>query len=171
MNQCECEIHQVTMEVSDPGAFLETIRLSGERWCTHLIFFNADLMAGRLHALSAVFHAFRAEAEGCMISSRVEMEALLFASGSRQCQTGMRFGLRKGKNNAYLCICPPAAGAYEEILPLVTPSEEDWDTISPEKSEILAENFGITPAEIEAAGPGRMVELVLERVALLEVYR
>ena len=171
MNRCECDIHQVTIEISDPGAFLETIRLIGARWCTHLIFFNADLMAGRLHALSALSHAFRAEAEGCMISSRVEMEALLFASGSRQCQTGMRFGLKEGKNNAYLCICPPSGGAYEEILPLLTPSEEDWDTISPEKSETLAENFGITPAEIEAAGPGRMVDLVLERVALLEVYR
>ena len=171
MNRCECDIHQVTVEISDPGAFLETIRLIGERWCTHLIFFNADLMAGRLHARSALSHAFRAEAEGCMISSRVEMEALLFASGSRQCQTGMRFGLKEGKNNVYLCICPPSNEAYEEILPLVTPSEGDWDTISPEKTEILVENFGITPAEIEAAGRDRMVELVLERVALLEVYR
>ena len=171
MNRCECDIHQVTVEVSDPGAFLGTIRLIGERWGTHLIFFNADLMAGRLHALSALTHAFRAEAEGCMISSRVEMEALLFASGSRQCQTGMRFGLKEGKNSAYLCICPTSSEAYEEILPLVTPSEEDWDTIPPEKSETLAKNFGITPAESEAAGPDRMVELVLERVALLEVYR
>jgi KEOPS complex subunit Cgi121 len=171
VNRCECEVHQVTVEVSDPGAFLETVRLIGERWCTHLIFFNADLMAGRLHALSALSHAFRAEAEGCMISSRVEMEALLFASGSRQCLTGMRFGLREGKNNAYLCICPPSREAFEEVSPLVTPSEEDWDTISPEKSESLAENFGITPDEIEAAGSERMVDLVLERVALLEVYR
>jgi len=171
VSRCECDIHQVTVEISDPGAFLGTIRLIGERWCTRLIFFNADLMAGRLHALSALSHALRAEAEGCMISSRVEMEALLFASGSRQCQTGMRFGLREGKNSAYLCICPPRREAYEELLPLVTLAGEDWDTITPEKAEILVENFGITPAEIEAAGPDRMVELVLERVALLEVYR
>jgi len=171
MSRCECDIRKVTVEISDPAAFLEKIRLTGERWGTHLVFFNADLMAGRLHALSALSHAFRAEAECCMISSRVEMEALLFASGSRQCLTGMRFGLKQGKNEAYLCICPPSREAYEEILPMVTLSGEDGDTISPEKVEILVEIFGITPAEIEAAGPDRMVELVLERVALLEVYR
>jgi KEOPS complex subunit Cgi121 len=171
MNRCECDIHQVIVEVSDPAAFLETIRLIGTRWGTHLIFFNADLMAGKAHALSALFHAFRANEEGCMISSRVEMEALLYAAGSRQCQTGMRFGLHEGKNEAYLCIGPPSSGAFDEVLPMVTVSTEDWDSISPEKAELLAEIFGITPDEIEAAGPDRLVELVLERVALLEVYK
>jgi KEOPS complex subunit Cgi121 len=171
MSLCDCDIYQVIVEVSALGAFLETIRLIGERWCTHMIFFNADLMAGRSHARSALFHAFRAEEDGCMISSRVEMEALLYASGSRQCLTGMRFGLHEGRNQAYLCICPPSREAYAEVLPLVTLSREDWDTISPEKAESLAENFGITPSEIEAAGLDRLVELVLERVALLEVYR
>ena len=171
MNRCECDIHQVVVEVSDPGAFLETIRLIGTRWHTHLIFFNADLMAGRAHALSALFHAFRAKEEGCMISSRVEMEALLYAAGSRQCQSGMRFGLHKGRNKAYLCICPPSREAFRELLPLVTVSSGDWNEISPEKAERLAENFAITLPEIEAAGPDRLGELVLERVALLEVYR
>ncbi|MBP1928802.1 KEOPS complex subunit Cgi121 [Methanolinea mesophila] len=173
MSGCECDIRRVSVEVSDPGAFLKAIRMIGDRWCTRLIFFNAELMAGEAHVMSALLHAFRAEAAGSMISSRVEMEALLYAAGSRQCQTGMRFGLHEGLNRAYLCICPPSSGALGELLPQVVVAEtgDAWETISPEKAGKLAEIFAITPAELEAAGPGRLTELVLERVALLEVYR
>jgi KEOPS complex subunit Cgi121 len=49
--------------------------------------------------------------------------------------------------------------------------DEDWEDIDSEKAGRLIELFCITPAELHASGPHRLKELVLERVALLEVYR
>jgi hypothetical protein len=50
--------------------------------------------------------------------------------------------------------------------------QEDWDTIDPEKRNLLMKTYGVSPEEIGAAGGnGRIVDLVLERVALLQVMR
>lgn len=81
------------------------------------------------------------------------------------------FGIHSGHNNSYLCICPPDTEAFEQIRPLVTPVHDDWETISPEKVDVLINLFDITPQELDVTGISRLQELVLERVALLEVYR
>jgi tRNA threonylcarbamoyladenosine modification (KEOPS) complex Cgi121 subunit len=50
--------------------------------------------------------------------------------------------------------------------------QESWDSIDPEKRERLMETYAISADEITAAGgDGRIVDLVLERVALLQVIR
>jgi len=99
------------------------------------------------------------------------MEALLSAAGNRQCSVAERFGLHEGLNRAYVCLCPPVAGAFRNLAALMEFVDEDWEAIPEEKAERLREAFGITPGELEIAGAGRLRDLVLERVALLEVYR
>jgi len=61
--------------------------------------------------------------------------------------------------------------AWQDLAEIVEFVEEGWETIDEEKRKRLSEAFGITPAEIRTAGQERFRELVLERVALLEVYR
>jgi KEOPS complex subunit Cgi121 len=99
------------------------------------------------------------------------MEALLYASGTRQCSTAERFGIHDGENRAYVCLCPPADAAARDLCTLMEFVDEDWETLSDQKKERLGEAFGITAGELAATGPGRFRDLVLERVALLEVYR
>jgi tRNA threonylcarbamoyladenosine modification (KEOPS) complex Cgi121 subunit len=48
---------------------------------------------------------------------------------------------------------------------------EMWDEITPEKEERLKKNFGITREELALVGRVRIIDLVLERIALLEVNR
>jgi tRNA threonylcarbamoyladenosine modification (KEOPS) complex Cgi121 subunit len=50
-------------------------------------------------------------------------------------------------------------------------NEPGKESIPAEKAARLASLFGITPEELDAAGPDRLVDLVLERVALLEVSK
>ncbi|HOT04293.1 MAG TPA: KEOPS complex subunit Cgi121 [Methanolinea sp.] len=167
-----CGISQVRIAMRDLEGFLQKIHGISSRRGTHVIFFNAEHMAGRAHAESALRHAFRALEQETMISNRVEMEALLYAAGSRQIVQGMKFGLHPGENAAYLCICPENEAARKEIIEFCAPADnEDWEVIPPEKAARLCTLFSITPQEIEVVGRGRLPELVLERVALLEVYR
>ena len=168
----ECGIRQVVLDIQDLTRFLEILRSVGERNRTHIVVFNSEMMAGKDHAISALSHAIRAENEKRCISNSLEMEALLYASGSRQCIDGMMFGVHEGINLSYLCLCPWHERTLTELSGCMTPNYDDWENISPQKAIRLMELFGITPEEVEVAGGPHMIrELVLERVALLDAYR
>ncbi len=166
-----CDIRTVSIEIQDEAAFLEKVRSIARSCNTHIIFFDADKMAGKKHVESALVHAIRAVNGNFCISNSLEMEALLYAAGSRQCINGVAFGIHAGHNNSYLCICPPDPEALDRVLSLVTPVHDDWEIISPEKARVLESLFDITSQELGVTGISRLRELVLERVALLEVYR
>lgn len=172
MKRDTCVIRQIRLNISDPDEFLKYIREVGGSNRVNIILFNADRMAGRAHAESAITHAFRAFTEGYAISNSVEMESLLYAAGSRQCQQGTGFGVHPGDNRVYLCICPGNTRVLKELQTIGAHcDEEDWESISEEKQALLRELFGITFEEIGVVGISRLQDLVLERVALLEVYR
>jgi KEOPS complex subunit Cgi121 len=54
---------------------------------------------------------------------------------------------------------------------MVSEVQENWELIDDEKAARLAELFSITQEEIAVVGRDRLKDLVLERVALLEVNR
>jgi KEOPS complex subunit Cgi121 len=53
----------------------------------------------------------------------------------------------------------------------VTVVTENWEVISKEKRLRLASLFAIPDDELAAAGESRFADLVIERVALLDVFR
>jgi KEOPS complex subunit Cgi121 len=165
------ELTQVSFQVSDIGKFLSWLRDLSHRNGVSIVCFNADIMAGRGHVISAVLHAKRAVKNGTCISSTFEIEALLYAAGSRQCQDAIKFGVHQGLNNCYLCIYPLNLNVWPELLAGLTISSEDWEQIPDEKLNILVSLFGITNEELTVTGRNRIKDLVLERVALLDVYK
>src|SRR5512137_1216467 len=77
------EIRAARCTIRDLEAFLRDLRKIATRCDTHIICFNADLIAGRTHAAFAVTQAVRAFEGGAAISNTLEMESLLYAAGSR----------------------------------------------------------------------------------------
>ena len=167
----EFEIRAAVFRVSGCSRFLGRIREVAAARDTRIVCFNADMMAGRAHAAAALTRALRATRAGTAISDSLEMEALLYAAGNRQCSAAVRFGLHEGGNRAYVCTCPPSDAAFRDLSVFMEFVEENWDALDGEKRDRLMEAFGITGEELRAAGTGRLADLVLERVALLEVYR
>ncbi|HSQ93731.1 MAG TPA: KEOPS complex subunit Cgi121 [Methanoregula sp.] len=158
--------------ICDPASFLRNLRQVAARHNTHIICFNADQLAGRIHAATAVARAVRAFDEGMTISNTLEMEALLYAAGSRQCNIAASFGIHEGKNRVYICCFPAHPEVWAALEPLFSFDLESRDTIDHSKSVRLMELFGISEGEmIAAGGDDRIVDLVLERVALLQVTR
>jgi len=166
------DIRAARCTIRDPAAFLRDLRAVAAGHNTHIICFNADMIAGRVHAAAAVTRAVRAFEEGVTISKTLEMESLLFAAGSRQCNIAATFGIHEGENRVYICCIPARADVWAALELLFRFVEESWDTINPEKREQLMKTFTILPEEIAAAGGDeRIVDLVLERVVLLQVMR
>lgn len=166
-----CEIYRARFTVDDNAAFLREIRTIADEFETHIILFDADRLAGRDHVEAALRHARRSWAGGDPIANSLEMEALLYAAGTRQCQVASSFGIHPGLNRSYLVVCPPVPGVRNRLTGLLRFVDDDWEEIDPAKRALLAELFAITPEEVAVVGEERFRELVVERVALLDVYR
>lgn len=171
IREMDFEIRQVSFQVLDIGSFLSWLRAISTRNNVSIVCFNAELMAGQEHVISAMFHAKRATNKGTCISSTFEIEALLYAAGSRQCQDAAKFGVHKGLNNCYLCIYPVNPQVWSDLFTVMTVSADDWEQMTDIKINILTSVFGITNEEIAVTGKDRIKDLILERVALLEVNK
>lgn len=165
------EIRQARMNVDDCSEFLCTIQSIAKECSTHIICFNADNVAGHRHVKAALHYAQRSFFSGKSISNSIEMEALLFAAGSRQCNMAALFGIHEHENAMYVCSCPVNGNVWEELSHHMHFVSEDWEEITPEKEERLKSFFRITQEELALVGSDRIIDLVLERIALLEVYR
>jgi KEOPS complex subunit Cgi121 len=166
------DIRPARCTIRDAAAFLRDLRAIAAEHDTCIICFNADMIAGSVHAAAAVARAVRSFEIGDTISNTLEMEALLFAAGSRQCTIAASFGIHEGENRLYICCYPARTGIWAALEPLFQVVRKGWDAMTPEKRKRLMEIFSISPDEITAAGGnGRIIDLVLERVALLQVMR
>jgi KEOPS complex subunit Cgi121 len=166
------DIRAARCTINGCSAFLRDLRAFAAEQDTHLICFNADMIAGRVHAIAAVTLAMRAFQEKTNISNTLEMEALLFAAGSRQCNIAAAFGVHEGENSVYICCSPAREEIWTRIEPLFRFFAGNWDIIDQDKEALLRRTYAISSDEIAAAGgSARIVDLVLERVALLQVMR
>lgn len=170
----KCDIRAATCRIDDKPAFLDRLREISGQTGTHIICFNADMLAGKRHAEAAVRHAVRSFSRKETISNTIEMEALLYAAGSRQCNVGSSFGIHEGENSLWVCCCPGSPRTWTSLAPEFTFPDNDtaWDCIDSKKRDDLMTLFRISPGELSTLeSPEKFADLVLERVALLEVVR
>lgn len=168
------DIGAARCSIEDNQAFLARLRDIARESSTRIICFNADMMAGRRHAESAVRFARRSWESGDTIANTFEMEALLYAAGSRQCSAGLKFGIHEGSNHLWIW-CDPCGndGVWDALSAIVEFTDPDiFESMDQERQAHLMHLFGITPLELETLDAGTtLTDLVLERVALLHVLR
>jgi len=166
-----CEIGYAEVTVRDRAALLGVLREIAQSYASRIVCFDAEKLAGREHAEAALRHAHRSFARGSAISNSFEMEALLYAAGTRQCGVAVPFGLHEGENHLYVCCCPAPEGIWKDLAVHMQFGGEPDEIITHDKAARLMALFDITPDEIAATGQDRIRDLVLERVALLDVSK
>jgi KEOPS complex subunit Cgi121 len=87
------EIRKARIAIEERNQFLQVIQEIGRLNSVHIVCFDADKMAGQAHVKAAMHHSQRSFFSGKPISNSFEMEALLFAAGTRQCQVAASFGI------------------------------------------------------------------------------
>jgi KEOPS complex subunit Cgi121 len=165
------EIRQAKITVDDCNAFLRMIQGIARSYSTHIVCFDADKLAGRDHAEAALQHAQHSFFSERPISNSFEMEALLFAAGSRQCLVAALFGIQEGENRTFVCSYPVNEEVWKELSHHMHFVTETWGEMTPDKEARLMILFGITQEELDMVGRDRMKDLLLERIALLHVNR
>jgi KEOPS complex subunit Cgi121 len=165
------EIRKARITIDDRNQFLQIIQGVARLHSLHIICFDADKMAGRDHAKAAIHHSQRSFFSGRPISNSFEMEALLFAAGTRQCQVAASFGIKEGENSMFVCVYPVNEHVWPDLSRNMHFVDEMCDDMTPQKEERLVSLFNITPEELEIVGRDRIIDLILERIALLYVNR
>jgi KEOPS complex subunit Cgi121 len=127
---------------------------------------DADMVCGREHLLSAVEHATRSFANSSNSCKDMAMETMLFASGERQISKAQEKMTPKSGSERFAVVLFDAP--TDEVLRLASLVRDDSVL---DCSSVKATNFGITRCELETAGEDRAADLVLERVAFVEIAK
>ncbi|MBT8508437.1 hypothetical protein AZH53_08470 [Methanomicrobiaceae archaeon CYW5] len=169
------EIRHACAEITNEAEFLAAVRTIADAEGSAVICIDADRVAGEAHVRAALAHAVRSfYVEETPVANSFEMETLLWTGATRQCNEATRFGIHTGICRLFVVICPPSGGASAALAGIMTfhdDEAEGWEELTPAKRERLRRLYGISPEEEAIVGPERFAELVIERVALLEVYR
>lgn len=133
--------------------------------CTVQVF-RADRIFGALHLEVAAEHAQRAFGQGINRSQHLGTEMLLYAAAERQIKNAIgKLGIGDGTERMAIALVGDAP--FDELLAnlefqrddTVLDGEKDWEA------------FGISEADIDQVGSDRIIDLILEKMAMSELDR
>jgi len=153
--------------IEDPEKTIEDVHKWASARGGDVLVADAKAVFGRDHLETAVRHAMRAEAAKTMISHSVSMETLRYLSAQRQVSDAIRVaGIRRGTRG--LAIVAFGAASLDDLLAEFGWTRDD-DVLRAERKSLRI--LGVSEAEAATVSPESQVDLVLEKVALLDVFR
>jgi len=128
---------------------------------------DARLVCGRDHLFAATEHAERAMRERTNVAQSLAVEFVLYASGERQIASALaKIGIRDDTTEFALVLF--GGGDPDEVLRALDLSRDDRVL---ESSRPKLQRFGLTDAELATVPSDRAADLVLERVALVDLLK
>jgi len=124
------------------------------------------MVCGSEHLLSAARHAVRAFARGSNSSSSLSLETILYASGERQISRALsKMGVTEGAEGVALVIFDAAP---KEVIGSLGMRRDD-ELLECTVHKLLA--YGISKEEMKSVPGDLRADLVLERVAFVEMLK
>jgi len=139
---------------------------------------NAEVIYGKEHLLSAAEHALRSFTQGTNATNSLALEILLYAAGERQITKAIKkMGIGAGQQKLAFILLDPTKqrktrkvldSSFEKLLCMfhLTPD----DTVLEGTVDTL-KRFGITDQERQTVPQDKYGDLILERVAMVDVYK
>ena len=159
-------------DIDDLDAFLARLdEVAAEHGVT-VQAFDARYVVDRNHLERAVELADRAIARGENVARERGVEILLYAAGRRQIDDALTMGVREGRTPAAVVVSDAAddgaseAAAAADVAALLEPAA----TLDDHDADRVRAFFDVTETELDATD-GDLVDLVAERVALLDVEK
>jgi len=156
---------------------LEISQKYEKRYGVSLLLLDSSLIYGKEHMKSAVKHAIRAFQEKRNTSNSLSLEILLYASGKKQLKEAIEFmGIKKMGSCAIVCVGKTKISGSENMIPrdidrLVTDLEMEHDNSVLDGNKEILYRFGITETEIKTVDKSMYQDLILERVAMVDVFK
>jgi KEOPS complex subunit Cgi121 len=132
---------------------------------------NADVIYGKNHLISAFEHAKRAMDRKTNTTNSLAMEILLYTSGERQLKIAIpKMGVKKGKTNIAFVIIHDKI-SEKMINKLLKQLSLDRDDTVLEGNIDTLKKFGIGENEINTVAKAKYGDLILEKVAMVDIIK
>lgn len=172
-----CKIVGAKGNIQTVEDFLKKTRKYAEEKQIILQVFNADLIFGEKHLISAFQHAKRAIERKTNTTNSLEMELMLYAAGERQLKNAIpKMGVKKGKSNlAFIFITTNKEKQKKRLDQIVEDFLKQFHLVRDDK--VLEGNmdtlkkFGITDKEIQTVTEDRYQGLILEKIAMVDIIK
>lgn len=139
---------------------------------------NADAVYGKEHLLSAAEHALRSWAQGTNATNSLALEILLYAAGERQIQKAIKkMGVKTGRQSVAFILVDTKKHkrnrkAYDSMVDrLLCAFHMTSDDRVIEGNSDTLKHFGITDQELRTVPKGKYGDLILEKVAMVDVLK
>lgn len=133
---------------------------------------DAGKIAGERHVLFAVQKALRAFEGNSNSAKDLGIEIMRYASGKRQIEEAFSMGVHEGNMDLVFVIIGDTEAVNSSVESLKGMlDEKEVISYSSQKRDSIVSQFDITVNEIEAAGEELIPDLVIERVALVDVLK
>ena len=152
-----------------------------QNFCTthHLTgqIFNAEMIYGKNHLRSSVLHAERAMEEHTNTTKSLPMEILLYASGERQLKHAIpKMGIQTGQTSVVFVFtdgdslkdCHLKKTSIDKLLHQLDLTRNDAVI---DGTEEALRHFGITRKERQTVVKDKYEDLILEKVAMVDIIK
>ena len=162
-------------DVADPKSLVRAVGEAASPHAAQIV--DAGRVAGRDHLWMAAVNAARSTETGLALSKNITVEALLYASAQDQITKALAtLGVSAKTTAVALMVFAPtqaeAEGAYREAAKLLGVEDDGVLELDDAKVAALKKAYGISDAELEAAGGEKALSgLIVERGALLSLRR
>ena len=163
--------------VQDVDSFLEILLSFAQKYDITIQAFDADMIYGKNHLISSVEHAVRAIKRKTNTTNSLGMEILLYASGERQLKLAIpKMGIKEGGRNiafVFVGYIGETKGKMtdhliDEMLGSLSLHRND-DVL--EGDEDALRRFGIDENEIKTVMKAKYGNLILEKVAMVDIIK
>ncbi|UCE72900.1 MAG: hypothetical protein JSV56_07640 [Methanomassiliicoccales archaeon] len=167
MMTTEIMIIGCTGKVDSVDDFIKKARKFLAKDDTLLQFMDADKVLGREHVFSAWDHAKRAFERESNVSSTMAMEVLIYTSGETHIANALKkIGIKDGCER--LAVISDGDLDIDELLGYLNLKRDDEVLIC---TESKLREFGIGENEISAVDKDKIDDLILEKVAMVDVKK
>lgn len=158
--------------VEDLDSFLATLDDVAEATGTTVQAFDADYVVSEAHLARALDRADRAIARGENVARERAVEVLCYAAGRRQINRALEMGVAEGENRVVVLVDSPDGDedAEAEAVERLREHVDEASTLGDYDEDSVCSFFAIGDAERDVVD-GDLADLVLERVALLDVEK
>ena len=157
--------------IKDVDIFLKQIQNFAKKISVVVQVFDADVIYGKNHLVSAVQHAVRAFDRKTNTTNSLDKEILLYASGERQLKLAIpKTGVKKGKADiAFIFIGEKIVDKLiNELLQKLLLKRDDKIL---EGDINTLKKFGLTESEIKTVSKDKYGDLILEKIALVDIIK
>jgi len=164
-------------KIQNIDSFLKQVISFAKKHQVIIQVFDADMIFGKSHLISSVEHATRAIERKTNTTNSLDKEILLYASGERQIKLAIpKMGIKKGNGNIVLVFVNDVKARDRKVsdrlvcellksFSLVRDDsviEGDIDTLR---------KFGFNENEIKTVTKAKYEDLILERVAVVDIIK